>query len=109
MKNAEGALVGDTAAQIAELMRTWISVGHTEMERRHGALASEVAHEVEGALMAAMESSLSYVVLWEQFLSTPDEVVLAIVSVVQALMDADPVLARWLGESLERYGQVAEA
>jgi hypothetical protein len=107
--HVKGAPIGDpaTAVQISELMRERISAGEAEMERRHGTLAVDVAREVEATLMTAMESRLSYVVLWEQFLSTPDEVVLAVASVIQALMEADPSLGQWLVESLERYRQAA--
>ena len=98
-----------TAAEIVDLMRERVLVGESEMARRYGEPAVEIALEMEAALMSAMESSLSYVVLWEQFLSTPDEVALAVVSVLQALMEADLVLAQWLDEAIARFRQAATA
>jgi hypothetical protein len=64
-------------------------------------------HEVQAALMAAMESDLSYVVLWEQFTITPHEVDQALLGVIQALMAADPVLDEWIEAALERYRRMA--
>ena len=92
---------------IVELLSELVSGGDADFERRHGAQALVVSHEIQAALMAAMESDLSYVVLWEQFLLTPHEVDQALVNVIQALAAADPVLAEWLDEALERYRQAA--
>jgi len=93
------------ASAIVELLSELVSAGDAEFEKLHGAPALNVLYEVQAALMAAMESDLSYVVLWEQFLLTPQEVDLALVSVIQALTAGDPVLSEWLGEALERYRQ----
>ena len=96
-----------SARGIVELMGELVSAGGAEIERRHGGQALDLLYEVQAALMAAMESDLSYVVLWEQFLLTPQEVELAVVSVVQTLMAADPVLAEWLDAALVRYREAA--
>jgi hypothetical protein len=85
------------------LLSELVSAGDAEYERMHGAQALDVLYEVQAALMAALEADLSYVVLWEQFLRTPKEVDLALVSVIQARMAADPILAGWLEEALGRY------
>jgi hypothetical protein len=90
-------------------MAELVSVGEAELEHRDGAQALQVLREMQGALMSALESQLSYVVLWEQFLVTPHEVALALTSVVQALMDADSMLADWLTAALDRYRQAAGA
>jgi hypothetical protein len=97
-----------SASAIVELLAEYLSTGDAEFERLRGAPALEILHEVQAALMAVMESDLSYVVLWEQFLATPKEVDLALVSVIQALAAADPVLSKWLDEVLERYRQAAD-
>ena len=97
-----------SASAIVELLSELVSSRDSEFEDLHGAQALEILYEVQAALMAAMESDLSYVVLWEQFLLTPQEVDLALVSVIQALMAADPVLADWLEEALERYRRVVD-
>jgi hypothetical protein len=91
------------------LLSELVSAGDAEFERSHGAPALDVLYEVQAALMAAMESDLSYVVLWEQFTLTPREVDQALVGVIQALTATDPVLSNWLDEALERYRQVADA
>ena len=95
------------AREIVQLMSELLVDDGEALEQRDGLPAADVAREVQAALMNAMERKLSYVVLWEQFLSTPDEVASAQAGVVQALMDADPVLAGWLEESLARYRQAA--
>ena len=98
-----------SASAIVELLSELVSARDAEFEDLHGAQALDILYEVQAALMAAMESDLSYVVLWEQFLLTPQEVQLALVSVVQVLMGADSVLAEWLGVALARYRQTAGA
>lgn len=98
-----------SASAVVELLVELVSAGDAEFERLHGARALEVLHEVQAALMAAFEADLSYVVLWEQFLATPQEVDLALVNVIQARMAADPVLAGWLEEALQRYQQATDA
>ena len=95
------------AGEIVELVSELVADDRAMLERRDGPQALDVAREVQAALMSAMESKLSYVVLWEQFLSTPGEVAAAVSGVVQVLIDADPVLAGWLEEALARYRQAA--
>ena len=95
------------AKEIVELMTELVRDGGEAVERRDGPQALAVAQEMEGALMSAMEGKLGYVLLWEQFLTTPDEVALALTGVVHALMEADPVLAEWLEGALARYRQAA--
>ncbi|MBN1639988.1 MAG: hypothetical protein JXA09_02040 [Anaerolineae bacterium] len=64
-----------------------------------------LAQEVQAALMAALEGNLGHVVLWEQFLRTPDEVADALVGVVEAVMRRDAALAEWLREAWARWRQ----
>ena len=94
---------------IVALLSELVSVGDAEFENQHGAPALDVLYEMQAALMAAMESDLSYVVLWEQFLITPQEVDQALVSVIRALSAADPVLSEWLDAALARYQQANDA
>jgi hypothetical protein len=94
-----------TAQEVVELMTCLVADGPAALEGQAGLQAVQVALEIEGALMSAMEGKLANVVLWEQFLSTPQEVALAVVGVVQALMDSDLVLAGWLAAALDRYRQ----
>lgn len=97
------------AREIVELMTELVPDGGVALERRDGLQALAVAREMEGALMSAMEGNLGHVLLWEQFMSTPGEVALALIGVVQALMEADLVLAEWLKEALVRYRQATWA
>lgn len=94
-----------SAREIVELLTELVSDRRAALEQRDGPQALAVAQEIEGVLMSAMEGKLANVLLWEQFLSTPREVALAVVGVVQALMEADPVLADWLEAALVRYRQ----
>jgi hypothetical protein len=91
------------AQQVVQILVELEREGEPAFERRHGTQARDVAHEIEAALMAQMEGNLGHVLLWEQFLSTPEEVAPALVSVVRVLASADVVLAGWLDESLARY------
>ena len=92
-----------SAREIVERTAELVPDRGAMLEQRDGPRALAVALEIEGALVAAMEGTLANVLLWEQFLSTPHEVALAVVGVVQALMEADPVLAEWLEAALVRY------
>ena len=98
-----------SARAIVELLCELVATGDAEFEKLHGAPALDILYEVQAALMAAMESDLSYVVLWEQFLITPKEVDLALAGVIQALSAADPALSKWLDATLERYRQAISA
>lgn len=98
-----------SATALVELLSGLASVGDAEFERLHGAQSLAILHEVQAVLMHPMESELSHVVLWEQFLLTPQEVDSALAGVIQALMAADPVLAEWLAAALERYRNAAGA
>jgi len=71
--------------------------------------AAQVAHEIEAVLMEQMEGNLGHVLLWEQFLRTPDEVASALRNVVESLMRADAELSAWLGDALARYRQADES
>lgn len=96
-----------SAREIVERMTELVPDRGAALEQRDGPRALAVAQEIEGALMSAMEGKLANVVLWEQFLSTPNEVSSAVANVVQALMEADPVLAEWLEAALVRYRKAA--
>jgi hypothetical protein len=104
-----GGAVTLTAAKIVELMQALVPDHGAMLERRDGPGALLVAQEIEGALASAMESKLANVLLWEQFLSTPDKVALALTGVVKRLMGTDPVLADWLAAALERYNEASTA
>jgi hypothetical protein len=96
-----------SAVAIVELMIELVPDGGKALEQRDGPQALEIVQEIEGALMSAMEGTLANVLLWEQFLLTPGEVASALTGVVQALMEADPVLAEWLEAALVRYRRVS--
>jgi hypothetical protein len=91
-----------SAQETVRLMVELVSDGAAAFELAHGSDALNVAQEVEAALMARLEGNLGHVVLWEQFLRTPEEVVDAVVGVVQQYVDRDPVLATWLQDVVRR-------
>ena len=97
-----------SAREIVERMIELVPDRGATLEQRDGPRALAVAQEIEGALMSAMEGTLANVVLWEQFLSTPNEVSAAVIGVVQALMEADPVLADWLKAAMVRYKEATQ-
>lgn len=88
---------------IIRLLSELISEGETAFARRHGKAALDVAREIQAAVMEQFEHSLSYVVLWEQFLQTPGEVSGAVAGVVRSRMDDNPLLADWLQVAWVRY------
>jgi hypothetical protein len=91
------------AAEVVDLLMELVPDGGDALEKRAGTDALEIAQEIEGALMAAMEGTLANVLLWEQFLSTPAQVSAALASVLQTLVDEDPMLAEWLDSALVRF------
>ena len=94
---------------VVDLMAAMVPENGKALERECGAQALVVAQEIQAALMAQFEGNLGRVMLWEQFLRTPEEVALAVVGVVQALAEGDKELADWLRASIERYRQTVEA
>ena len=86
-----------------DLIKELIEGGADAFLQAHGQEALTIVQEIEAALMTPLEGNLGHVVLWEQFLKTPDEVAEAVVNVVQRYVERDVVLANWLNESLRRY------
>ena len=95
----------DIAQHTVQVMTELSSEGEDVLERRRGGTALDVAKEIEAALVAQLEGNLGHVLLWEQFLRTPQAVASALVSVLESLLKRDVVLAQWLDESLKVYGQ----
>ena len=93
--------------EIVHLMIELVADGAAAFELVHGSDALNVAQEVEAVLMARLEGNLGHVVLWEQFLRTPEEVADAVSGVVQQHVDRDPVLAAWLQDAESRYRDIA--
>lgn len=91
-------------ALVAEL----IVSGPDAFSQAHGRDALLIVQEIEAALMMPVEGNLGHVVLWEQFLKTPDEVTEALVNVVQDYLERDVVLTNWLNGSLRRYKGLQE-
>jgi hypothetical protein len=91
-----------------ELVAELIAGGPDAFVQAHGKDAFLIVQEIEAALMMPLEGNLGHVVLWEQFLKTPDEVSEALANVVQGYVERDVVLANWLNESLRRYRDVQE-
>ena len=98
----------DTAQDIVQVMAELVSQGEDVFEQRRGGVALGVAEEIEAALVAQLEGNLGHVLLWEQFLRTPEAVASAVVSVLESLLDRDVILARWLDESLKTYREEVE-
>ena len=98
----------DTAQDIVQVMAELVSQGEDVFEQRRGGVALGVAEEIEAALVAQLEGNLGHVLLWEQFLRTPEAVASAVVSVLESLLNRDVILARWLDESLKTYREEVE-
>jgi hypothetical protein len=94
---------------VVDLMVALVPENGQALERECGAQALAVAQEIQATLMAQFEGNLGRVMLWEQFLRTPEEVTLAVAGVVQALAEGDQELADWLRASMEHYRQAVEA
>jgi hypothetical protein len=95
--------VRDSAQCAVRVLVELVSTGDDVFESCRGGAALNIAREIEAALAAQLEGTLGHVLLWEQFLRTPEAVASAVVSVLGTLLERDQVLARWLDESLEAY------
>lgn len=98
----------DIAQDTVEVMTELTSEGEDVFEERRGSAALGVAKEIEAALVAQLEGNLGHVLLWEQFLRTPEDVASAVVSVLESLLERDEVLTRWLNESIGTYQREIE-
>jgi hypothetical protein len=92
-----------SARQIVDLMAAYVDQGTASFELAHGSEASQVVEEMTAALMRQLEGNLGHVVLWEQFLRTPDEVSEALVGVVGVLLCRTAVLSVWMDDAWARY------
>jgi hypothetical protein len=92
-----------SAQEIVDLMAESVPEGGRALERQRGVAALDAANEIAAALMSQFEQSLGNVLLWEQFLRTPQEVRGALLGVIQRLIEQDAALASWLEEAMARY------
>jgi hypothetical protein len=109
--------VGDDAArgderrytrQIVGLVGEYVALGERWFEAEHGDEALAMVEEMMAALMGQLEGNLGYVVLWEQFLETPEEISDALVSVVGELRCQNPTFDDWLVGAWGRYQVCAQ-
>jgi len=92
-----------SARRIIDLLVAYVSRGAAAFEVEHGSGALQVVEEIMAALMGQLEGNLGHVVLWEQFLRTPDEVSEALVGVVEVLLCRSTVLGAWMDDAWMRY------
>jgi hypothetical protein len=100
--------MGIDVQEVVEVLVRLESEGEPAFEQAYGEDALSAAREIEGTLMALMEYNVGHVVLWEQFLRTPDEVASALESVVASLLQRDQALGDWLTRSLDRCRTVTK-
>jgi hypothetical protein len=84
------------------LLGEYVAQGEHAFEAARGAQVLACVQEIMAALMGQLEGNLGHVVLWEQFLQTPDEVSDALVSVVGALRCRNELFDEWLDEAWAR-------
>ena len=89
--------------EVVDLVGEYVALGARGFEAEHGGEATNVVQGMMAALMGQLEGNLGHVVLWEQFLQTPDEVCDALVGVVTALRCRNPGFDEWLAEAWGRY------
>ncbi len=92
-----------SARRIVDLLVARVSQGAAAFEAEHGSEALQVVEEIMAALMGQLEGNLGHVVLWEQFLRTPNEVSEALVGVVEVLFCRSTVLSAWMDNAWMRY------
>jgi hypothetical protein len=91
-----------------DLLAELITSGPDAFVQAHGLDALAIVREIEAALMMPLEGNLGHVVLWEQFLETPDKVFEALAGVLEGYVDRDTVLVTWLDEAVQRYETAAQ-
>jgi hypothetical protein len=89
--------------RVVGLIREYVARGASAFEAGHGPEALTVVQAIMAALMGQLEGNLGHVVLWEQFLQTPDEVSGALAGVVTELQCRNPAFEEWLAEAEARY------
>lgn len=89
--------------KVVAVVGEFVALGGCQFEAKHGDQAATVVQELMAALMGQLEGNLGYVVLWEQFLQTPDEVSDALVSVVTELQCRNSTFDGWLVKAWRRY------
>ena len=94
---------GPRTCEIVAEMLEYVVRGAVAFEAEHGPEASVVMQEMIAALMGQLEGNLGHVVLWEQFLQTPDEVSDALVGVFDGLRCRDLAFEEWLTDAWARY------
>lgn len=95
--------------EVIDLMAAYVSQGAAAFEAAHSSEAARIAEEIMAALMGQLEGNLGHVVLWEQFLRTPNEVSEALVGVVEALLCQSDLLRAWMDDAWTRYRACSSA
>jgi hypothetical protein len=93
--------------EIVEIVGTYLGDGGATLERRDGSQAVMVAQDLAALLKAGLQEESVYASLWDQFEAEPQQTATELAGALEALIEADPALARRMEAFLEEYHRAA--
>jgi hypothetical protein len=89
--------------EIVRILRDHIQNGGVTLRRRYGARAGTVAEDIRSLLAARLRKESAYASLWDRFEIEPQTVAAELTGALEALLEADPALAKRLNGFIEEY------
>jgi hypothetical protein len=88
---------------VVRILGQFMQDDEATLERRYGPQAVALAQELESMLAIRLREESPYATLWQQFESQPQTAAAGLTGALEALVEADPALARRLEAFVEEY------
>lgn len=89
--------------EIVRILRDHLQNGGVTLRRRYGTRASTAAEDMRSLLAARLRRESAYASLWDRFEVEPQTVAAELTGALEALLEADPALAKRLNGFIEEY------
>ncbi len=92
--------------EVVRVMRDYIEEDGARLEQTYGPEAVLAAADMKELLAERLTEESAYGALWERFEADPEAVGVELVGALEAMIEADPALAKRLNEFIEAFHQV---
>jgi len=89
--------------EVVPIIRSYLEDDGATLEQRHGPQAVMAAQGLAALLKARLEEETAYVSLWDQLEAEPQQTATKLAGALEALVEADPALARRMEAFMEEY------
>ncbi len=92
--------------EVVRIVRSYLEDEGATLERRHGSQAVTVAQDLATLLETRLQEETAYISLWDQVEVQPQQTAMKLAGALEALVEADPALARRMEAFLDEYRRV---